>query len=1495
MATIADLNKNEAVDKNVVTNNILTEQMDGLEIPVEQQVAQVEEIDPIVVTEEQPEIAPVAKPVVEADVMSLAEGPAESTQYLPPEEGKAISKEYFKEEAKSVVKKLSKPKLTFKALKDDSGNITSYVMKLYGPADENGKTKVLDRYNVDKDVPKERLEEIYRVTRDHVDKYGLETLGTAEGRDKTLASIVSDYMTFGPEAVKYGVATAAIVANPLIGGAAVAGSFALDHFYDFVPTTEEIFQGADLWQRKGFKAGVNATFSDMDTVKQTLKGGTLEKNLTDDNGDYKPLFLSDLSSKFARRSDLPVWMVAMNLAMEGATFSTGFAGGLFASTVARKEVSQLMVDVTKIVKGQLAERKILREPTAYELSKVMRIKLKDLSDIRKKGQNKVSVDSLNNLMTSFKRDTLFEMRVNTGKYITGVAYGEGLFTGTSLLLDKQLDWEVGGGLNTGGAIATTFAGGGIFRFAHNIVRGIATTGIDLVNPIIKPFGKSDVKYAESVALKEFGGEEGFVDAITQRARREKGGDTPDIADIGRVRGEMIEEFRGGLSLDSFKRVLQGETNLEDLNLTAKEKKHGQAFIKSFSELSALSQTRMLKFLDHSMATVKGLRKMGIENPETSLGTLFNLNILRGIEPDLFSFKAKRSGTFRTGMLAQADLEEYFQKKQQLSEQLDDILQKTLAGVQENLKTGAGRAEDIQTEVRSFINELKIMKRQLGDDAVVSTDNLETAINFELNNFVLGNPAVDQSIRDLINSLKITSSQENAIKFLKTYESKKIELAKEANTLAIEARNSNPIKAEAINSQNIAKSMINQKDALRETKNVLYKEANAIDKVIDGNGFYYALNDKLTTSAAEDFRGSIGDAQTALDDLFGEAAQDYFDLFKQQAGLDTEEFNKFVKGLLTDPEEGLGLAADEVAKIMRSPTRILDTLIQRDVTLPNLAEKPAFYMSAKDLKHIESGLNSRMRAAGPVIEGKSAWETYKLKDIKIAMDSEFQKLRVDPTINLKLDLLEKANLANVDYHNALQTTLLKKTWGSRGRQRNGLEYIGGHEYSLQPEKWANEIFKNPEDADAVYRDINTLFKGADPELKAEFVKAINIHAAILVRGAIVGASPKNLDNLLAGKPVIKTTDDPTLLDSVIVPQKPETFKADLVHKKMKTIDALENASLDRATGVKLFNFDEANNLDLRIQKAVDDSDTLAKELVNANFEMASAKKLLGKRVQNDIKYIKDEVLGGDLKKFANYQANPETLLQDISSGTLKDIQANIISLNNPKKLEQFNQAIHTLFVQGFMNKFAALGDVAVRSGESTITRNLDMSSLDFLKSNKKIIKEVFGKRIDLDNLLLLADNAALTATRTGINNSLIAQPTKGLAMLTIGSYVGRFNAIAQGRTGIKYIGAEAFVVQMKSHELATVAGLLLNPVATERIAQVIKSGKPLSGNLVVPGLVWLPKFIGEMTALSENYAENKGYIKQNPSKLYSKIPPVGSGGIIRERELLKEMQQNIGGN
>ena len=125
----------------------------------------------------------------------------------------------------------------------------------------------------------------------------------------------------------------------------------------------------------------------------------------------------------------------------------------------------------------------------------------------------------------------------------------------------------------------------------------------------------------------------------------------------------------------------------------------------------------------------------------------------------------------------------------------------------------------------------MMPHSLADEAVDSADKLEDAINLEIDNFVLGNPAVDHSIRDLIASIKLTSGQKKAIEFLEKYDAKRIEAAAEMNDIAKEAFNVNPIKAKSTNSKNIASIIIDQKNALKDAKDTLYKEANALDKLL----------------------------------------------------------------------------------------------------------------------------------------------------------------------------------------------------------------------------------------------------------------------------------------------------------------------------------------------------------------------------------------------------------------------------------------------------------------------------------------------------------------------------------------------------------------------------------------------------------------------------------------------------------------------------------------
>ena len=55
MATIADLNKNEAVDNNVVTDNVLNEQVKALEVPVENQQVAENKVSPAEVYKDDPD------------------------------------------------------------------------------------------------------------------------------------------------------------------------------------------------------------------------------------------------------------------------------------------------------------------------------------------------------------------------------------------------------------------------------------------------------------------------------------------------------------------------------------------------------------------------------------------------------------------------------------------------------------------------------------------------------------------------------------------------------------------------------------------------------------------------------------------------------------------------------------------------------------------------------------------------------------------------------------------------------------------------------------------------------------------------------------------------------------------------------------------------------------------------------------------------------------------------------------------------------------------------------------------------------------------------------------------------------------------------------------------------------------------------------------------------------------------------------------------------
>lgn len=215
--------------------------------------------------------------------------------------------------------------------------------------------------------------------------------------------------------------------------------------------------------------------------------------------------------------DVPAKLLAINLAIEGAIFPTAFVAGLFASRKAWDEVGDIAVESEKLVRRELAERGITRAPTIYELSKTIRVKLKDLSQTRKEGGDRIT--RLSEPFSRFKRDQIYQMRKERPQWWGGAALAEGTFGGTAYVLDRSMDWEVGGGLNTAGAIVATFTSGGVYRALDNLARGIGIASTHIINPFIKPFGKFDVNTATNLAYKEYGGKEGFDQAVLQRAKK----------------------------------------------------------------------------------------------------------------------------------------------------------------------------------------------------------------------------------------------------------------------------------------------------------------------------------------------------------------------------------------------------------------------------------------------------------------------------------------------------------------------------------------------------------------------------------------------------------------------------------------------------------------------------------------------------------------------------------------------------------------------------------------------------------------------------------------------------------------------------------------------------------------------------------------------------------------------------------------------------------------
>jgi hypothetical protein len=216
---------------------------------------------------------------------------------------------------------------------------------------------------------------------------------------------------------------------------------------------------------------------------------------------------------------------------------------------------------------------------------------------------------------------------------------------------------------------------------------------------------------------------------------------------------------------------------------------------------------------------------------------------------------------------------------------------------------------------------------------------------------------------------------------------------------------------------------------------------------------------------------------------------------------------------------------------------------------------------------------------------------------------------------------------------------------------------------------------------------------------------------------------------------------------------------------------------------------------------------------------------------------------------------------MQSGKLKNMRENFVTAG--MKGEAFDRQVHVLFVEGFTNQFVTrTGQTAIKKGKvKNITTLSGQEVMDFLDKNADVIEE-FIPDMNIDALKTIADFTALREAGDVIEREGIESVTAGLTKLTVGSYVSRLYAVASHRTSLRYVGAEALVVQMKRDEVSVLAALMMNPKAAERIAEIVKSGKPMSHNIQSSEAAWLPDFIGQFQAISER-ATNRllGYDEQ----------------------------------
>ena len=1470
MATPMDLAKNEAVDNNVVTDNVLNEQMKALEVPVEnQQVVEnvpVEEaaVEPKVETAEvKPEIEtdvapPPQKPISDAEILFAAEGPVEEPV------GSPLTKEEFAEKReKEDEQKRLRDRTFLKGKRESRDNLQLDLIEVEGEPDvwlftlldENG--NIADTTTIERDPAEDKkIDAIFRKTKADIDSRDLKTLGAMEGRPQTLARMLTqNALRRSAEAVGVAVGVYSIARSP-----ATAGLYGAGLLTNMLTDPEaEVLWGIVT---PGDAISVGESVVALDKFERWLYQGPLSNWISDDVGRLKPLVLEEADELLDRPPEgLAFHFVASNLAFETFLPSGAFISGFKVGAREGGEFMKRQVEVVKDLQKELADKGLKREPTAAEVAKRMESEVKKLAKTwQEQGKNK-----LYRFGKTFKMDQINNIKNNPKKYYSEFGLTDGAFILSSAGIGEISRFDVGTGANTTGAILTSIFSGSFYSTAIEGATRAVEAGTSLVDPVISKFTGLTDDMAKSQAIQELG-VEGYNAAIKQEAQSIVGAGN-DITNVALLDAEkaILSPRKGGLNLEGLVTWMRGETTLDDLNLPPRQKKAARDFMKNLDRLDPLTKLDVIKHAEKSVELTKKLRKMGISDPEQGFGLLFGLNTLRAIEPEMIMQGVARAGKegfgFKQTLLQQVSLEDYYAQKVRYTKQLQSYYEELLAAKRKNLIGASQRGEVIRTEVDDHLREVQDMIRTLEKEQIQSAEQIRamTSYNIEAAKRVSGNRKSQKAVEESIKVMKILDP-ENAGELQEQYRA--TWLREVDNDIKLMKQAKNVAKKGEYQREVIANSITGRINSVQKIKNDLYEEAGeaAVKEIVDGTELVRELNRTFSgIPTSEQFAGGVKGVISDIDDILAEPAKKYIANAAKNAGISENDFKKGIAEAIKQGDESL--TTETVAEIVNSPTRLLMYLADAETEVGGLlSEIPAFKFSGQDLKNIELGLKSRINKGGEFVYGQSGKQRAQLQGILETVQGEIEILEKSGQIDMTK--WNKANAENVKYHDMLATDIVSKTWGTRVRS------VGPEEnwkYKNPREKWVDMII-GKEDvslAGKIYDEVDMIF--GDSKEGKQFIEAFNDHMVTRVqdnfsKGVDIGKMEPNKITMYGRKAIKGLNLEDAGLGQV----------GDANYAKMnKTLDFIRRLEI-KSKGK--FNFDKAYKFEDRLTNAISKSEQALDSYKYAVDKTKVAKTQAEKLFDADEKQFKRlfETSYGNYEKMVE---NPEILLNYMQTGKLKNMKESFVKAGMDG--EAFDRQVHVLFVEGFTNRFVHnTGQIDVRKGKiKNISTLSGQEVIDYLEKNEKVIKE-FIPDLNMDAMRTLAEMTALRESGDVIERQGIESVTAGLTKLTVGSYVSRLYAVASNRTSLRYVGAEALVVQMKRDEVATLAALMMNPKAAEKIAEIVKSGKPMSHVIQSSEAAWLPTLIGEIQAIAERRSDrflNYNQETETQEKTSSSLP------------------------